>query len=98
LIENVFEIIMLLCFGIAWPFSIRKAYVTKSNGGMSLMFLLVVIAGYIAGIINNAINGVNYVIYFYIANMAMIIVNTYLFLRNAKYEKNEASAAGHDAD
>jgi hypothetical protein len=90
LIDNVFEIVMLLCFGVAWPFSIRKAYITKSNGGMSIMFLLVVIFGYIAGIINNVINGINYVIYFYVANMAMIIVNTYLFVQNAKREKNMA--------
>jgi hypothetical protein len=61
--------------------------VTKSNGSMSLMFLLVVIAGYIAGIINNVINGINYVIYFYIANMVMIIINTFFFLQNAKNDK-----------
>lgn len=85
--ENVFEVIMLLCFGVAWPFSIRKAYITKSNGSMSLMFLLVVIAGYIAGMINNVINGIDYVICFYIVNTVMILVNTYLFIQNAKNDK-----------
>jgi len=88
--EGLFEIIMLLCFGIAWPFSIYKAYRTRSNGSMSLIFLLTVIVGYIAGMINNIINGMNYVIYFYAANMVMIIINTCLFIRNARYDKGIA--------
>jgi len=93
LIENLFEIIMLLCFAAAWPFSIRKAYISKSNGSMSLFFLLVVVVGYIAGITNNVLNGINYVIYFYIANMVMVIINTVLFLRNVRYEKAAAEKA-----
>jgi len=92
LIDNIFEVAMLLCFAAAWPFSIRKAYVSKSNGSMSFFFLFVVIIGYIAGITNNVLHGVNYVIYFYIANMVMVIINTILFLQNMKHEK---AAAGN---
>jgi len=77
---------MLLCFGVAWPFSIRKAYVSKSTKGASLIFLIIVIIGYIAGMINNMINGMNYVIIFYIANTVMIVINVIVIARNAGYE------------
>ena len=80
---------MLICFGVAWPFTIHKAYTTKSNGGMSLIFLLVVVAGYIAGIINNVISGITYVIFFYIANLIMVTVNTLLFISNMRYKECE---------
>ena len=89
MIDNLFEIIMLICFGVAWPFTIHKAYTTKSNGGMSLIFLLVVIAGYAAGIMNNVIGGITYVIIFYLANLIMVTVNTILFINNIRYEKCE---------
>ncbi|MDR2866881.1 MAG: hypothetical protein LBV13_05740 [Methanomassiliicoccaceae archaeon] len=79
---------MLLLFGVAWPFSIRKAYKTKSNGGMSLFFIVIVLFGYFAGMINNIINGMNYVMLFYVANSLMIVINIYLFIRNMKYEKD----------
>ena len=89
MIENIFEIIMLLCFGAAWPFSIRKAYISRSAKGTSLVFLLVVIAGYIAGMINNVINGMNYVILFYVANTVMIVINMLLVVRNMRYDRAE---------
>ena len=47
-----FEIIMLVCFGAAWPFSIVKAYRSRENGGKSLLFLIVIFIGYLAGTAN----------------------------------------------
>ena len=46
---SLFEIMMLICFGAAWPFSILKSYRSRSNRGKSALFLAVVLAGYIAG-------------------------------------------------
>ena len=45
---------MLICFGAAWPFSIYKSLKSKSTAGKSLIFLIVVEVGYIAGIIHKA--------------------------------------------
>jgi len=36
---SVFEAIMLLCFGAAWPFSIYKSY--KSKSIMGKVYLLI---------------------------------------------------------
>ncbi len=58
---SIFEIIMLLCFGFAWPFSIVKSFQSRSTKGKSILFLLVVLAGYIAGIIHKFFYSYDYV-------------------------------------
>jgi hypothetical protein len=40
---SIYEFVMLLCFGAAWPFSIYKSYVSRRNGGKSVIFLFVVL-------------------------------------------------------
>ena len=42
---------MLLCFAAGWPFSIAKTLRTRQVAGKSPVFLAVVEAGYIAGIL-----------------------------------------------
>ena len=79
---SIFEIIMLLCFGFAWPFSIRKSYVSRSNNGKSLVFLIVVIIGYLAGILNKILYNYDLVIWFYVLDMTMVIIDTALYVRN----------------
>jgi hypothetical protein len=46
---EIFEIIMLICFGAAWPLSIYKLLKTKNSGGKSLGFTGVLLMGYLAG-------------------------------------------------
>ncbi|WP_243129231.1 hypothetical protein [Hathewaya massiliensis] len=62
---SILEAIMLICFGIAWPFSIARSIKSKSINGKSLIFLLVLILGYIAGIANKLINSKDVVLYLY---------------------------------
>ncbi|MFO7820559.1 MAG: hypothetical protein R6V56_00645 [Lentisphaeria bacterium] len=49
---SIFEILMLVCFGAAWPFSIVKSCRTRRNGSKSLVFLGVLFWGYVMGIIH----------------------------------------------
>ncbi|HNX58242.1 MAG TPA: hypothetical protein PKK43_04025 [Spirochaetota bacterium] len=79
---SIFEIIMLLCFGFAWPFSIRKSYVSRSNNGKSLVFLIVVIIGYLAGILHKILYNYDLVIWFYVLDMTMVIIDTSIYVRN----------------
>lgn len=60
---SVFEAVMLLCFGAAWPFSIARSVKSKSTHGKSLVFLLILIAGYISGIINKILYSNDIVLY-----------------------------------
>ena len=49
---SVLEALMLLCFGAAGPFSIVRSWKSRSTQGKSMVFLLVLILGYLAGIAN----------------------------------------------
>ena len=75
---------MLLCFGAAWPFSIIKSYKSKSVAGKSPYFLIVVIAGYISGIINKVLFSNDIVMYLYILNLLMVATDLALYYRNVK--------------
>lgn len=82
---SIFEIIMLLCFGAAWPFSIYKSYKSKSIEGKSLGFLLIVMAGYISGILHKIYFNYDIVIYLYVFNMLMVGIDIFLYGRNRRF-------------
>ncbi len=84
---SVFEISMLICFGISWPFSIYKSYTSRSTKGKSLVFLYVIAAGYVAGILHKIFYHFDGVIVFYIINLLLVIADIALFYRNMWIEK-----------
>ena len=47
---EVLESVMLICFGLSWPISVVKNIKAHTAKNMSLKFILLIIAGYIAGI------------------------------------------------
>ncbi|MGL6057712.1 MAG: hypothetical protein ACRC17_05300 [Culicoidibacterales bacterium] len=87
---SIYEFIMLACFGAAWPFSIYRSYRSQSTNGKSFVFLIVLIIGYIAGIINKLVYNYDAIIYLYVINCLMVSVDAILWLRNAKTEKRTA--------
>ncbi|WP_409968835.1 hypothetical protein RFF05_02380 [Bengtsoniella intestinalis] len=84
---SIFEAGMLLCFGAAWPLSIYKSITSKSTKGKSFPFLLVIILGYICGIINKILYNPDLVLYLYVINITMVTTDCVLFLRNKKREE-----------
>lgn len=92
---SIFEIIMLLCFGAAWPFSIYKSYKSKSINGKSFLFLLIVLLGYVAGILHKLFYNFDNVIYLYILNMIMVGADMVLYLRNCRYSKSSHSLSNN---
>lgn len=81
---SIFEIIMLLCFGAAWPFSIYKSYASRKNTGKSVIFLFIVLVGYIAGILHKIFHNLDFVIYLYLLNGLMVIADIALYWRNTR--------------
>jgi hypothetical protein len=82
---DIFEALMLVCFGFAWPLSIYKTWKVKNSKGKSIFFLAVIFAGYIFGILFELFGELNDVIYLYILNACMVatdIILTYRY-RNA---------------
>lgn len=81
---SVFEILMLVCFGAAWPASIYKSYVSKQNAGKSLLFLWIVFVGYFFGTIHKLFFNYDLVIVLYILNGCMVMTDILLYYRNEK--------------
>ena len=80
-----FEILMLVCFGAAWPFSIVKAYRSRENGGKSLLFLIIVFMGYVSGTVHKLCYKPDSVVYLYILNGLMVAVDIAVHFRNRRF-------------
>lgn len=79
---DFFEAGMLICFGASWPAAVLKTYRTKNVGGKSLLFLSLILIGYICGMINKIMNfGYNYVFWLYVLNFMLVFCDFVLYFR-----------------
>ncbi|AEE95233.1 hypothetical protein [Mahella australiensis] len=85
---SIFESIMLLCFGAAWPFSIYRSYKSRSTAGKSLIFSVLLLAGYMSGILHKIFYNYDNVIILYIINSIMVAIDILLYIRNKKYQES----------
>lgn len=95
MIGNLLEALMILCFGLSWPISIRKSWVSSTAKGKSLFFEVFIWIGYVFGIANKFIQyGQNpersWIFFlawaFYFLNIAEITVDMVLYFRNKKLD------------
>ena len=91
---SIFEIGMLVGFGFAWPSNIYKSLKSRTAAGRSGIFLWAVIFGYVCGIINKILYSNDIVLYLYILNLVMVSIDTVLFYRNCRLDRERAKAAG----
>ena len=87
MIDGIFEVGMLLCFAAAWPFNIHKSYVSRTAKGKSIGFEAVVEIGYIFGMINNWIEGMDYVMAFYVFDFCLVATDMALWFRNRRLDE-----------
>ena len=79
---------MLVCFGVSWPFNIAKSLRSRTAKGKSVAFELLIIAGYLCGLVGKLILGnLSYVVFFYIANILMVAADLVLTLRNRRLDR-----------
>lgn len=83
---GVFEFLMLCCFGFSWPFSIVKSIRSRSTKGKSLMFMLLVEAGYLFGITHKLLYSRNWVIWAYVFLFVLVGVDIALYCVNKRRE------------
>ncbi|MBR0080006.1 MAG: hypothetical protein IJP69_06505 [Synergistaceae bacterium] len=85
-----FETIMLVCFGAAWPLSILKSWRARTAKGKSIGFLLVILTGYIAGIVKVILSDGwgGFLLIPYSINFLMVLCDTCLYFRNLRFDKN----------
>lgn len=81
-----FEIVMLVCFGAAWPFSIYRSWTSRQTGGKSIAFLWIVFVGYGAGVAHKLLYNPDGVVYLYAANGIMVFIDILLYQRNRRLQ------------
>lgn len=94
------EALMILCFGISWPISIRKSWIARTAKGKSLFFEVFIWVGYIFGMIRKVLlwkqaqvsgTHLEFLFYlgwaFYVLNFVEITIDMLLYFRNAKLDR-----------
>lgn len=91
---QILETIMLICFGCSWPISVVRNYRARTARSMSLGFILLIMAGYIAGIAAKfCTHTINYVLAVYIFNLLAVSANLVVYFINRAHDR--ASAESH---
>ena len=54
--SEILEIVMLVAFGFSWPISLFKNIKARSTKGVSILFYIMILFGYVAGIISKFTN------------------------------------------
>ncbi len=93
---SIFEILMLVCFGAAWPVSIYKSIKTRQVAGKSLPFLVIILVGYVAGVLHKLLFRYDLVIFLYLLNALMVTADIVLYLRNRLLLVKESLAAASE--
>ena len=94
---DLLEALMIFCFGLSWPISIRKSYVSRTAKGKSLFFEVFLLIGYICGITRKILLTANpsanhdFLFYlsffFYVLNFIEISIDVCLYFRNKKLDE-----------
>lgn len=99
--SEILEIVMIVSFGFSWPMNVVKSYKARSAKGKSLLFLLFIFFGYIAGIASKFLNEAYmasfaekwYVLIFYIINFLMVGADLCLYVRNHRLDRQAQDAS-----
>ena len=94
-LSEILEILMIVSFGASWPFNVIKSWKARTTKGKSLLFLCLILFGYVAGIISKLVNEAYmasfaskwYVLFFYVLNFVMVAADLILYVRNYKLDR-----------
>lgn len=97
---EILEVLMVVSFGASWPFNVIKSYKARTAKGKSLLFLCLILFGYIVGIASKLVNEVYmasftekwYVLFFYCLNFIMVGADLIIYFRNKKIDKENEKA------
>jgi hypothetical protein len=89
--RHMFEATMMLCFFSSWVFSLARSARVRTTGSKSIVFLWVILGGYVAGITHKLVNRPDYVIWLYSLNAAMVTADIALYYRNWRCERAAAA-------
>ena len=97
-LTDILEAMTIFCFGISWPISIRKSWISRTAKGKSLFFEVFILIGYAVGILRKVLQmiylgGSGFIFFlsyiFYILNFIMISIDIILYFRNSRLDKKQ---------
>ncbi len=92
---NALEATMIFCWGLSWPISLRKSFVSRTSKGKSLGYELLILLGYICGIVRKFLqisrgDNTDWLFYlafvFYFINSTFVLLDIILWFRNHKLD------------
>ena len=100
MIVDLLEALTIFCFGLSWPISIRKSWISRTAKGKSLFFEVFLLIGYACGIMKKIIEAVGFSgvtpktgfifvlsFFFYVLNFIEISIDVALYFRNKKLDE-----------
>ena len=83
---SILEVLMIVCFGLAWPINLDNSWKSKSTKGKNLLFMNFIVLAYVFGILNKLLVSVDNAIYFYCLNEFMVLADYILYFCNRSRE------------
>lgn len=93
------EAMMILFFGLSWPTSVYKSYVSRTAKGKTAVFEILILIGYLFGITRKFIQLAGFrsagtqpgflfwfAWFFYAFNLTCIVIDLVLYARNKKLD------------
>ena len=99
MVAKVLEAIMIVLFGISWPFNLIKSIRSKTTKGKSLLFLILIDIGYVVGIISRFFSETFvwstdwWIFVVYIINFALVTADLIVYFINKSRENKLEPAA-----
>ena len=81
---SIFELFFFLFIACAWPISISRMLRKKSTKGKSLLFSCIILLGYVFGVIHKFLYDMNFVVFVYFLNIALVLTDIIVFLYTKK--------------
>ena len=76
---------MLFAFGFSWPFAIARTLRAKRVDGKSPAFMIIVLFGYLCGILAHAVEGTKlWLIVVYLVDMALVSTDLSLYFHYSR--------------
>ena len=89
---SIFEAGMIFCFGASWPFALYKTLKTKTVSGKSRTFYVLILIGYICGMLHKILYNMDIVFWMYVACFLLIAVDfTFVMIYRKKNDKPDES-------
>ena len=97
-----FEIMMLVLFGLSWPFNIAKSWQSKTAKSKSVIFDFILLTAYACGLVGKFVSysetgELAISTWFYIIDIILVATDVCLYFRNTAIDRaNEAKIIEED--